>query len=351
MNDLVIRISKTRLAKFVSNIYRINLPNLPVEVIGQNFSNPIGLAPGLDKDGLGVATFAKFGFGFVELGTVTPKPQKGNPRPRLFRIVEDEAVVNRLGFNSNGLDEFVKHLNRLPISSIPSVVGINLGKNTDTTKNHGIGDYVTGLEAIYPFADYIVINISSPNTVGLRNFQLQGMLNDLLKTIMEKRLDLTSKFDGKKVPISIKISPDLKNHELVYLVESAIQFKVDAITATNTTVTRPQHLTHKNYAETGGLSGKPLSSISTQAIRMIADVTQHSIPIIGVGGVSTAEDAWEKFLAGADLVQLCTSLVYQGPGVVKRIVTGIAKLSKQYDDTDFKSAVQFAREDQALHKI
>ena len=345
-SKLVLKVSGNKIAKRTSKIYRKQVPKLPVNIFGKTFANPVGLAPGLDKDGLALTTFSNFGFGFIEVGTVTPLPQSGNPRPRVFRIVEDEAIVNRLGFNNNGLQKFEINLRHTLKSPLPSLIGINIGANQFSAKDDAIKDYVRGLEAFYLLADYIVINISSPNTKGLRDLQLKGEFEKLLSVVMEKRLKLASNHDGRKTPISIKVAPDLEQRDLLALVEVALQYKVDAITATNSTIMRPPSLTHKNYDQSGGLSGRPLAPISNRIIEMISEITQGSIPIIGVGGVSSAEDAWQKFLCGADLVQLCSALVYTGPSIVKKIVVGLADRAKKYDALNFSTAVKLAREQQ-----
>ena len=342
----VLKASQNQVAKRTSRIYGQRVPKLPVNIFGKTFTNPVGLAPGLDKDGLALTTFSNFGFGFTEVGTVTPEPQSGNPRPRVFRIVEDEAIVNRLGFNNNGLQQFEASLRETLESPLSSLIGINIGANQFSAKDDAIEDFVRGLETFYSLADYIVINISSPNTKGLRDFQLKGEFENLLRVIMNKRHTLALKYDGRKTPISIKVAPDLEERHLRALVGVAIQYEIDAITATNSTVMRPSSLTHKNYDQIGGLSGKPLAPLSNRMIKNISEITQGSIPIIGVGGISNADDAWQKFLVGADLVQLCSALVYRGPTVVKKIVVGLADRAKKYDAANFSSAVKLAREQQ-----
>ncbi len=349
-NECVIRLSQTSFATRLSPFYGNRVPTLPVEVFGKTISNPVGLAPGLDKDALALNSFSNFGFGFTEVGTVTPKSQLGNPTPRIFRIVEDEAIVNRLGFPSCGLTDFRTNLNRAIRSPKKSFIGVNLGTNKITSQDRAISDYVRGLEEIYELAEhigYIVINISSPNTEGLRDLQLNENITELLSTVMSTRNSLASIHDGQKIPISIKVSPDLQKPQLRELVEIALEYKVDAITATNSTIQRPDNLKHQNYSERGGLSGNPLQPISNQIIRTISEVTQGAIPIFGVGGVFTAEDAWQKLLAGADLVQICSALVYRGPTVVRDIVVGIKNYAKTFDTECFSNAVKLAREEQS----
>lgn len=345
-NRFVLKASQNQIAKRSSRIYGKRVPSLPVNAFGKTFANPVGLAPGLDKDGLALTTFSNFGFGFTELGTVTPRPQSGNPRPRVFRIIEDEAIVNRLGFNNNGFRRFEANLRQTLESPLSSLIGINIGANQFSAKDDAVEDYVRGLEAFYSLADYIVINISSPNTEGLREFQLKGEFEKLLRAIMNKRQVLTSMYDGRKTPISIKVAPDLEYRHLRALVGIAIQYEVDAITATNSTIMRPSSLTHENYGQIGGLSGKPLAPLSNRMIKKVSEITQGSIPVIGVGGISNAEDAWQKFLAGADLVQLCSALVYRGPTVVREIVVGLADRARKYDAANFSTAVKLARKQQ-----
>ena len=320
------------------------VPALPVEALGTQFQNPVGLAAGFDKDGLAFPALAGIGFGFIELGTVTPNPQPGNPGKRVFRIIDDNALINRLGFNSCGLDSFVLNLEK--IKSVPreTVLGVNIGKNTNTPNERATMDYVRCFKGVYRYADYIAVNVSSPNSPGIRDLQNVARLDELLEAITQERVSLASSHAGKTVPIAVKISPDLDTKEIEAIVETAANRNVDAIIATNTTVTRPTDGTHKNYKENGGLSGKPLREMSTQVIRTASKVAGNSMTIIGTGGISSAEDAWDKILAGANLLQLYTSFVYQGTSVVKDIVVGLADLARQYESENFQSAIEQARQ-------
>ena len=323
------------------------VPTLPVKALGIQFQNPVGLAAGFDKDGLAFPALAGMGFGFIELGTVTPSPQLGNPGKRIFRIIDDQAIINRLGFNSCGLDAFVLNLEKIKLSPRATVLGVNIGKNTNTPNERATMDYVRCFKGVYRYADYIAVNVSSPNSPGLRDLQNVARLDELLEAITQERVNLAPAHAGKTVPIAVKISPELDAKDIEAIVEIAANRKVDAIIATNSTVTRPTYGTHKNYKENGGLSGKPLREMSTQVIRTASEVAGNSMMIIGTGGISSAEDAWDKMLAGADLLQLYTSFVYQGTSVVKDIAVGLADLARQYDSENFQSAIQQARQKQS----
>ena len=332
------------LGRLENHLLDSKVPSLPVKVLGKNFRNPVGLAAGFDKDAIAYNSLASFGFGFVELGTVTPQPQLGNPRKRLFRVPEDYAIINRLGFNSSGLEVFKRNLRSIQTADRPALIGINIGKNTATPNELATKDYLHCLEEIYEYADYITINVSSPNSPKLRDLQSANHLDQLLESIMRKRDELAQTHSSQVVPVALKISPDLKKREIVSIVETAQRHNISAIIATNTTVTRPESISHPIYNETGGLSGRPLSDLSTRVIRIIAEVSENTIPIIGVGGISSAEDAWQKFLAGASLVQIYSSLIYSGPSVVKEIVLGLRNRASQFDAKDFNSTLKLARE-------
>lgn len=294
---------------------------LPVDVMGLRFPNPVGLAAGLDKDARCITALTGFGFGFLELGTVTPLPQPGNPKPRLFRLTDHAAIINRMGFNSSGLSVFLANLST---QSRHGVIGINIGKNKLTPDKDALDDYLTGLRAVYPHADYVTINISSPNTPGLRALQNKAPLAGLLAALKIEQASL-ERSHGRYVPIALKIAPDLDDNEIDSIARLLLEHHWDAVIATNTTITRPG-LEHVPLArETGGLSGQPLRALSTHAISRMYATLQGRIPIIGVGGIGNADDAWEKMVAGADLIQLYTAFIYQGPGVVSEIIRGLAE--------------------------
>jgi dihydroorotate dehydrogenase len=296
-----------------------NLPQKSVSICGLNFPNVLGVAAGFDKDvriaqGLGI-----LGFGHVEVGTLTPKPQSGNPKPRIFRLPEDEAVINRMGFPNGGVETAVSRLRALYSHPHDFILGVSLGKQKETPLSHAALDYVTVMQAVYPFANYLAINISSPNTPGLRELQGGNYLDSLLDTIVveNKKLALEHRID--KRPLFVKIAPDLTWPELDEILTAIQNNEIDGIIATNTTLNR-NGLTSKHKTETGGLSGRPLTTRSTEIIQYISQQTNGNLPIIGVGGIATAEDIKEKLDAGASLVQIYTSLIFEGPGIAGRIL-------------------------------
>ncbi len=290
-------------------------PSCPVEVMGIPFPNPVGLAAGLDKHGRAANALGAMGFGWVELGTVTPRPQPGNPLPRMFRITEHEAIINRMGFNSVGLDMFLKHCNRAHSHLLK---GINIGKNAATPLSRAADDYLTCLEAVYPYADYITINVSSPNTRGLRELQQDHALDTLLSRLGRKRHALADSH-GNRVPLVLKVSPDIRADEVDAIASLLRQHQMDGVAATNTTTARNQVERHVLSGEAGGMSGPPLREKSTAVVAALHRNLQDEIPIIGIGGINTAADAIEKFNAGAKLVQLYTGFVYHGPGLIREI--------------------------------
>lgn len=326
-----------------SKFYQNRVPDLPVEIFGKQLTNPVGLAAGFDKDAVAYPALAALGFGFVELGTVTPEPQPGNAGKRIFRLEKEQSIINRLGFNSRGLDVFTKNLTSYSEKPRPAMLGVNIGKNTATPIEQAIEDYTICLEAVYRFADYVVLNLSSPNSPGVRLLQQKPELGQLLNSVIQKRIELANQYGGRRVPIVLKISPDLNSDQIFSIAEVALDCEIDGLIATNTTIERNTIVTSKHYYETGGLSGKLLKNQSTSIIRKLAEVTQGKISIIGVGGISSANDAWEKLLAGATAVQLYTGMVYQGPAIVRRIVTELADLAKPYDSKDLNSAIENAR--------
>ncbi len=309
---------------FVRSVYARRTPPLPVCVMGLQLHNPLGLAAGLDKDASCVSPLTDFGFGFLELGTVTPRAQIGNPKKRLFRLPKHEAIINRMGFNSIGLDAFLANLAR---TRRACPLGINIGKNRDTPVPRALDDYLLGLRAVYPLADYVAVNISSPNTPGLRALQDQDTLAVLLAALKSEQQVLT-RTHARYVPLAIKIAPDLADQEIGAIARLLLEYDIDAVIATNTTVSRPQLEGAPLAVESGGLSGRPLGALATHVIRELHRRLAEKIPIIGVGGIGNADDAWEKILAGADLLQIYTALIYQGPLVVRSIISGIrARLS------------------------
>ena len=290
-----------------------SVPDHPVEAFGLTFRNPIGLAAGYDKDGEAVAGLAALGFGHIEVGTTTPQPQAGNSRPRIFRLVEDQAVINRMGFPGKGAAFAAQMLkNRERPAAI--ILGVNLGKNKDTPLERSADDYVSLMRTFSPLADYLAINISSPNTVGLRRLQGRQMLEDLLKAISIERGNLKS-----QTPILVKLAPDLTDDELWDALDVIMESGMDGIIATNTTLARPG-LRSEKADETGGLSGAPLGTLSMQMLEKIVGRVKGRIPVVSVGGVMTSADARQRLEAGAALVQIYTGLVYHGPGLVKKML-------------------------------
>ncbi|XP_072386378.1 dihydroorotate dehydrogenase (quinone), mitochondrial [Diabrotica undecimpunctata] len=296
-------------------------PSLNVVIFQKEFTNPVGIAAGFDKDAKAVLGLKDIGFGFVEIGSVTPNPQPGNEKPRVFRLLEDSAVINRYGFNSEGHDTVLQRIQRIRSSKENVIIGVNLGKNK--TSDDAVGDYVQGIEKFGPFCDYLVINISSPNTPGLRSMQNKDVLKALLSSTITARNNL--KMDNKP-PLLLKLAPDLNTEEKKDIAEVLKQTgcRVDGLIISNTTIDRPDYLLSINKKETGGLSGKPLKEKSTEMIKEMKRLT--NLPIIGVGGIFTGADAYEKIKAGANLVQIYTSMVYEGPEIVNQIKKDLDKL-------------------------
>ena len=300
-------------------MYKGKVPNKPVEVMGITFPNPVGLAAGLDKNGECINAFDAMGFGFVEIGTVTPRPQPGNEKPRIFRLPEANAVINRMGFNNKGVDYLIEQVRQ---ANFKGVLGINIGKNKDTPEENAKDDYITCMKKVYNYASYITINISSPNTPGLRNLQYGDSLNALLAAIKAEQKALAQQYN-KYVPVAVKIAPDLTEEEVNGIAQCLIENEIDGVIATNTTLARDQvaHLEHGN--EMGGLSGQPVREQSTIVIGLLAKALAGKMPIIGVGGIDSAASAQEKIAAGASLVQVYTGFIYQGPDLVRDIVTAL----------------------------
>lgn len=303
-------------AKLLANKFAVRDKALERKVFGLTFKNPVGLAAGFDKDAKLYKELNGLGFGFIEIGTLTPKPQPGNPKKRLFRLKEDTAIINRMGFNNGGVEAARK---RLENNHGKVLIGGNIGKNKTTPNDKAVDDYKICFEALFPVVDYFVVNVSSPNTPNLRELQdkkpLMGLLNSLQEANMQK--------EAPK-PILLKIAPDLTDAQLVDIIEIVSMTKIDGVIATNTTIAR-EGLQSKNKAETGGLSGQPLKNRSTEVIRFLSEKSKKAFPIIGVGGIHSAEDALEKLEAGASLVQLYTGFVYEGPKLIKDINQAILK--------------------------
>lgn len=289
---------------------------LEKEVFGIKFKNPVGLAAGFDKDAKLYNEFSDFGFGFVEIGTITPKPQPGNPKKRLFRLLQDKAIINRMGFNNKGVFEAVDQLNK----KHRVIVGGNIGKNKVTPNDQAIKDYLICFEELFDYVDYFVVNVSSPNTPGLRELQDKQPLTNLLKKLKSQNTKHAKLQKVKEKPILLKIAPDLTDNQLLDIIDIVKSTKIDGVIATNTTIERKGLKSHLILTEEqGGLSGKPLRNRSTEVIRFLAEKSNKAFPIIGVGGIHSAEDALEKLDAGADLVQLYTGFIYEGPGLIKKI--------------------------------
>ncbi|MCB0465397.1 MAG: quinone-dependent dihydroorotate dehydrogenase [Aequorivita sp.] len=297
------------------SIYKVENPKLERELFGLKFSNPVGLAAGFDKDAKLYKELSNFGFGFIEIGTVTPKPQPGNDKPRLFRLKEDAAIINRMGFNNGGVEEAVERLK----GNEKVLIGGNIGKNKTTPNEEAVNDYIICFEALFDYVDYFVVNVSSPNTPNLRALQEKKPLTDLLQTLQDRN---NSK--EKRKPILLKIAPDLTDEQLLDIIEIVETTKIDGVIATNTTISR-EGISSENKKEIGGLSGKPLNKRATEVIRFLSEKSNNAFPIIGVGGIHSAADALEKLDAGASLVQLYTGFIYEGPGLIKQINKAILK--------------------------
>ncbi|MCB1553996.1 MAG: quinone-dependent dihydroorotate dehydrogenase [Xanthomonadales bacterium] len=294
---------------------------LLTKVFGLEFSNPVGLAAGLDKNGEHIDTLGGLGFGFVEVGTVTPRAQIGNPKPRLFRLAAQQAIINRMGFNNHGVDALARNLERRKYKGI---VGVNIGKNADTAAQNAATDYLFCMQRVYPLCDYIVINISSPNTKGLRDLQHEDALKRLIGRLREAQESLAARH-GQRRPMMVKIAPDLFDSEIDIIGEVLGAAKIDGVVATNTTVDRSQVQSSRFAQEAGGLSGRPLYGHSTYVLRRLRAHLPGSIPIIGVGGVLSGAEAAGKIAAGASLVQLYSGLIYRGPGLIRECVDAIRR--------------------------
>ncbi|MDG1710788.1 MAG: quinone-dependent dihydroorotate dehydrogenase [Flavobacteriaceae bacterium] len=303
------------MGNLIKGFYQVKDQRLERKLFGLTFPNPVGLAAGFDKDAKLYKELSNFGFGFIEIGTLTPKPQPGNPKKRLFRLPEDGGLINRMGFNNEGVEAAIERLKR----NKGILIGGNIGKNKLTPNEEAVSDYVQCFEVLFPHVDYFVVNVSSPNTPNLRALQDKEPLTHLLQTLKD-----LNHSKSKPKPILLKIAPDLTEEQLVDIIDIITSVKIDGVIATNTTLSR-EGLHSKNKSEMGGLSGKPVTKKSTEVIRFLHKKSKNAFPIIGVGGIHTPKDAIEKLEAGASLVQLYTGFVYEGPGVVKRINKAILK--------------------------
>jgi dihydroorotate dehydrogenase len=299
-------------------LYSVKNEKLERSLFGITFPNPVGLAAGFDKDAKLYKELSNFGFGFIEIGTVTPKPQQGNPKARLFRLKEDEALINRMGFNNGGVEEAVERLKKNgKVASTPLtervLIGGNIGKNKITPNEDAVNDYLICFEALFDYVDYFVVNVSSPNTPNLRELQDKKPLTQLLQTLQDK-----NNTKPNRKPILLKIAPDLTNEQLLDIITIVSDTKIDGVIATNTTISR-EGLISENKEEMGGMSGKPLAKRATEVIKFLSEKSNKAFPIIGVGGIHSKEDALEKIAAGASLVQLYTGFIYEGPKLIKEI--------------------------------
>lgn len=306
-------------ARQLGLLKNVVIPCQPRRVIGLDFPNPVGLAAGLDKNGEYLDVLAALGFGFIEIGTVTPRPQPGNPMPRLFRIPQANAMINRLGFNNHGVDTLIENIQH---SNYQGILGINIGKNFDTPLEKAADDYRVCLQKVYQHASYVTVNISSPNTHNLRQLQATAALNDLLSQLKSEQTKL-AQIHGKYVPMVVKIAPDLDAEQIQSIATLLITHQIDGVIATNTTISRVG-IEHMPVAqENGGLSGAPLTQRATAVIQQLHDLLHDTIPIIGVGGIMSVENAHDKMKAGARLIQLYTGLIYRGPHLVKEIAQAV----------------------------
>jgi dihydroorotate dehydrogenase len=294
----------------------------PIRLAGLDFPNRVGLAAGLDKNARCIDALGAMGFGFVEVGTVTPKAQPGNPRPRMFRLPAAEALINRLGFNNDGLQAFVDHVGASTFRSKGRILGLNIGKNASTAIADAASDYLLCLDGVYPHADYVTVNISSPNTRNLRELQSDAALDGLLASLQQRRRQLREKY-GRNVPLFVKVAPDLDESQVQAIAQALQRHGMDGVVATNTTIDRSAVQGLPHHAETGGLSGAPVYEHSNRVIRQLRQALGKGFPIIGVGGILSAADAVGKIAAGADVVQIYTGLIYKGPALVKAAAQAI----------------------------
>lgn len=303
-------------------LFGSNPPPCPTKLMGLDLPNPVGLAAGLDKNGESIKAFSSLGFGFIEVGTVTPKPQPGNPKPRLFRLIKQQAIINRMGFNNHGVDALITNIKK---AKFDGVLGVNIGKNATTPIENAVDDYLICLEKLYPYASYIAVNISSPNTQNLRTLQNKEELTRLVGSLKEKQMSLQNSL-GRYVPIAIKIAPDLTEEQIRETAEILLENQIDGVIATNTTIDKTSIEPNPLSTEAGGLSGTPLLNKSNQVLSILSKVLQNKLPIIGVGGIVDGEHAKEKMQLGASAVQIYSGLIFKGPELIKDSVNQILTL-------------------------
>ena len=315
-HTLTLKLLKLSHQTGLSQLIKARSDQQPVSVMGLDFKNPVGLAAGLDKNGDYIDALAALGFGFIEVGTVTPRPQPGNPKPRLFRLPEHQAILNRMGFNNKGIDHLLAQVKQ---ANYDGVLGINIGKNFDTPLEKSADDYLIGLRKSYQAASYITLNISSPNTKNLRQLQQGNEITSLLSILKEEQLKLKDEYQ-KYTPLVVKIAPDLNDEEIIHIADLLKSLEIDGVIATNTTISRDSIQGHPLADEAGGLSGAPVKEMSTQVVKKLASELNGQIPIIAAGGIMSGADAKEKFEAGASLVQIYSGLIYQGPQLIEDIL-------------------------------
>ena len=336
--DALSALSRLGLSHWVNR----GIPEIPTQVMGLQFKNPIGLAAGLDKNADYLTALGQLGFGFIEVGTVTPKPQTGNPKPRLFRIPEHQCIINRMGFNNKGVDHMVRQLNKRRYSG---VLGVNIGKNRDTSNEEALNDYLLCMERLYALADYLCINLSSPNTPGLRSLQKGDAFTHILDGLKSRQQQLKDQ-QGKYTPLVVKLSPDLSEDELQWIAEQLIRYEWDAVIATNTSTGRDGIHQHRLAAETGGLSGAPLFDKAQQTTQVLKRALADKMPIIGVGGILSGHQAAARAQAGADLIQLYSGLVFKGPKLLNEIADAListhVQRSKRSDSETANTRKEFA---------
>lgn len=318
-HDLTINWLKYSQSNVLRCTYSQQVKSKPVRILGLNFDNPVGLAAGLDKNGDCIQAFGAMGFGFVEIGTVTPRPQPGNEKPRLFRLPEKDAIINRMGFNNKGVDYLIERVKK---TQFKGTLGINIGKNKTTPEEHALDDYLICLEKVYAHADYVTVNISSPNTPGLRNLQYGEALDSLLAGLKQKQTEL-AELSGEYKPLLVKIAPDLSDSEIRSIAASLLNASIDGVIATNTTLDRACVEGLQNANESGGLSGSVLTPKSLHVTHVLADALEQRMPIIGVGGIDGPDAAKARLQAGASLIQVYSAMIYQGPKLIKDIVDAL----------------------------
>lgn len=318
-HNVTLKLLKAGHSMGLTGLIQPAIADKPVSVMGLQFKNPVGLAAGLDKNGDYIDALASLGFGFIEIGTVTPRPQAGNPKPRLFRVPEHQGIINRMGFNNYGIDHLIQ---QMQAANYQGIIGINIGKNADTPIENATEDYLIGLRKAYQYASYITINISSPNTKNLRQLQQGDEIKSLIAALKAEQLKLQAQH-SHYVPLALKIAPDLTPEEIAHIAKLLLEFNIDSVIATNTTISRDAIQKHPLANEAGGLSGKPVQQKSTEVVRVLAAELNGKLPIIAAGGIFSADDAKEKLNAGASLVQVYSGLIYQGSQLVADIVNAL----------------------------